>query len=297
MQSVIAGVVALITIIAGLVTILDYIKKHPLSIPIWLRRSRIKKYLRSELEDIGNLLATGTRDLYVKDILSDNALFIQPRWVYYHGKSGDGDLLETLLKQVENGQRSLLLGEPGLGKSTILKKVFKYLIQNYDQNRSKKIPIYIRLREVAFPTNDPITLERLWHILSKNQMNPFPITLQEFCRLASSGKLILLLDGLDEVQSVPNQTTINNLVNSEIFQACNILTCRIYFYETYLRISIIDELYPDKVRLKNIKLGKDVEEFTRVFSREDKKQMQLHYFTQSKNTQSLTKYQNVLSYL
>lgn len=135
-------------------------------------------------------------------------------------KSGSFSLFDdledriTLLDFLEKKDRILLLGNPGVGKSTELEVVFNQLWQNIDVNQ--EIPIFLNLKNFRLTT----TIEDL--ILDK-----------EWTQLPS---VIFIFDGLDEIAAIQN--FISEL---EIFMAKYqklkikyILSCRTNIYEKYL---------------------------------------------------------------
>ena len=90
--------------------------------------------------------------------------------------------------------RVVLLGEPGAGKSTCLRRLVYEANLRSDQ-QVDTLPIYVQLREF---TAADLTIEHLRHRLAP-QLGPAPP--DEFDPPQSGGRILLLLDGLDEIAS------------------------------------------------------------------------------------------------
>jgi hypothetical protein len=89
----------------------------------------------------------------------------------------------------------MVWGAPGSGKSTLLRKIgFEAFKGKQGSFEHKCLPVLIELR---FLTNDNINLEQ--KIIEKFKICNFPFTDQFAAEGLSKGKLLILLDGLDEV--------------------------------------------------------------------------------------------------
>jgi len=253
MDQGILGIVAnVITIITGVVAIVGTIKFIQKKAPDIFWKSQLKKFLRSALDELGASLATGTSQIQLRDLLFENSLFIQPRWEYYGGIKSTGALIDYLRTCLRDGEKVLIVGESGQGKSTVMRRLFASMANEFLHRRSRQAPLYVRLHELYAFTNEAMTLETLWLFLTKDSLNPFPLSFKKFANLVRSKKIVLLLDGLDEVQGTPDQNLINQVAGSKLFSFTSVLSSRITFYESYLRISQIQATYHKKVRLKNL---------------------------------------------
>lgn len=88
--------------------------------------------------------------------------------------------------------RFVLLGEPGAGKSTILRRMAVDAGHAYLSDTTQPLPFFVRLSEWSRDTNAPDFIRMQWH----EQQLPHSVDPIEFLR---QGKAILYLDGLDEM--------------------------------------------------------------------------------------------------
>lgn len=163
--------------------------------------------------------------------------------------------LMTAIEAINSNKRIVLLGNPGSGKSTVLKFLILCLAtlcrnHYYDNNNEKTywferisgwtkgllLPIPVTLREMGQwisknnSAKDNKLLDYLEYIFSGLKMEKvFPSILN----LLDEGKCIVLLDGLDEINNTDTRREIVNNISSfsKLFPETNIvITCRILSY-------------------------------------------------------------------
>ena len=122
------------------------------------------------------------------------------------------------LEIVNRHQHLMILGKPGAGKSTFA----SYLATTCCRDRSQTgwIPVLLRLSDVV-DTRTPFNLLELLGIAFDTEQ---PITQQ----ILKSGKIFLILDGLDEVSSQLRQDIcqeISNFINNSYANKV-VITCR-----------------------------------------------------------------------
>ena len=120
----------------------------------------------------------------------------------------------TLLDFIKNNERVLLLGNPGVGKTTELKNIFKILWDA--KQETKEVPLYINIKNFRQTS----TIEDL-------------IQFEDWKKMPS---VVLILDGLDEIGNI--QDFISEL---EIFMSRYsklnlkyVISCRTNIYQKYL---------------------------------------------------------------
>ena len=138
-----------------------------------------------------NILETiiGRRQMEITDLLSDCDLSEFKRW-------GLGKITEKRvsgLRAVEKYSKLIVLGKPGIGKTTFL----KYLAIHCSEYKlqADKVPIFITLKDFAEAENQPSLLLYITQLL-----HPCGVTDTQTSDLLNHGRVMILLDGLDEVR-------------------------------------------------------------------------------------------------
>lgn len=225
-------------------------------------------YLQQQRTTLTEALAPGTH-MRVRDMIDPARFFIPPPWNLSSGApltdhaASAGDVVEYLIEAVCQGQRVLLLGEPGQGKTTVLKRVFTLMVDRFlrGHRTSEPIPLYIALREIANFSGD--ALDTLWAALKED----VPLSFEQFASLARQNRFVFLLDGFDEIRGALTQRAINERASSKVFTYPAILSCRKNFYELYLSISAIEERYPWRVELQPLTWSHALREYVLAFCR------------------------------
>ena len=156
-------------------------------------------------------------------------------------KSEHGSTLSQLIKNLSANKKTLLLGNPGSGKSTALKRLLRCEAQDYLDGASRRIPVLIELRRVGRQSSfdgENSTLFKLIHsklsasgVDDKKQIN----------QLLESGELLLLLDGLNEMPSTSSGLNdfIKDYPNTPV-----VISSRVYGHENYPDVDCILNLQP-----------------------------------------------------
>ena len=125
-----------------------------------------------------------------KQSINIESFFVSPRIVEKTEKK------ELLFSRHIFSDNCLIIGQAGSGKTTILKKLTLELAQESisDKNEIERIPVYIQLRNLN-NSNDSFE-NYIKNIVS----NINDTTIKADDNIINSGKVILLLDGVDEIQ-------------------------------------------------------------------------------------------------
>ncbi|MCA2660644.1 MAG: NACHT domain-containing protein [Microcystis sp. M049S2] len=147
-------------------------------------------------------------------------------------KASDRSLIEAE-NAVQKYRRLVVKGAPGSGKSMLL----KYLALSYSEGRFKNlsdrpVPILLELNRL----NDAnLTVEKLeQHLVAACDRHNFPKANRFISQGLKDGRLLLLLDGLDEVSSGVRSSVVRCLkdfLELENYKKCRvIITCRTAVY-------------------------------------------------------------------
>jgi predicted NACHT family NTPase len=111
------------------------------------------------------------------------------------------------LKISNQKQFLMVLGQPGAGKSTFLRKIGLEALKGKKGGfKHDCIPVFIELKSF---TSTPIDLEKV--ILAEFRICGFPPSEQFIAKILEQGKLLILLDGLDEVPTVNTNEVISQI--------------------------------------------------------------------------------------
>jgi hypothetical protein len=257
--------VGIIGVIAGLSTLVYNFIKVGEAIPRrkftkWGRRHKkaLSQYFDAELHELLGSSSPGSTQFKVRDLVEAEDLFIPPPWHSYPAAEVEapgatpapsaGKLQEYLVGEMLQKERVLLLGDPGQGKSTLLKRVYYDLVRRFRDKSSEVAPLYVPCRDLSIDLQAGRGVDALYEYLHTGN-NPLLLSLDEF-RAAVKNKLFaFLFDGFDEIHGELNHSSITRLVNSDIFINPGVLACRTHFYEFHLAASPLDTEFPNKVCL------------------------------------------------
>lgn len=142
-------------------------------------------------------------------------------------------------KAVEQHKKLMVLGKPGAGKTTFLKSLALQYIES--QLQSGLVPIFITIKDFSDDPTKPTLLEYIIKMLSD-----YNIKSEEIEQLLKQGRMMILLDGLDEVKEESNKYILaqirhfSNRYNENRF----VMTCRIaaqeYVFEEFTEVEVAD---------------------------------------------------------
>ncbi|MEW6492049.1 MAG: NACHT domain-containing NTPase [Cyanobacteriota bacterium] len=145
----------------------------------------------------------------------------------------------------------MVMGKPGAGKTTFLQKIALQCIRG--ELPLPSIPIFVQLRDLSGETvASGITIGDDFSLLNYiyRKLGEFGICVEYVETLLKHGKVLLLLDGLDEVHSAYTDTLFNQITqfSQTYYQNQCIITCRFAAQKyrfpgfTYIEIADFDQV-------------------------------------------------------
>ncbi|NEQ27334.1 MAG: NACHT domain-containing protein, partial [Microcoleus sp. SIO2G3] len=130
-----------------------------------------------------------------------------------------GDVREErvpALEAVERFDKLMILGKPGAGKTTFLKRLAMQCIG--DKFMADRVPVFVTLKEFAEADRQPSLLEYLDRWAGESLV-----------AIVQAGRAMILLDGLDEVREVDSDRVLQQIkaFSRKFAQNCFVITCRI----------------------------------------------------------------------
>jgi predicted NACHT family NTPase len=142
------------------------------------------------------------------------------------------------LEAVDRYSKLMILGKPGAGKTTFMKRLA--ILCNRGEFQSQRVPIFVSLKEFADVETQPSLLTYI-----DRQWSEFGVTTAAKT-LLSAGYGFVLLDGLDEVREEDNKRVLKEIKNfTRLYRNCQIvITCRIaaweYKFESFTEVEVAD---------------------------------------------------------
>lgn len=144
------------------------------------------------------------------------------------------------LEAVESHDKLLILGKPGAGKTTFVKWLAVQC--NSGQFRNNLVPIFVTLKEFG-ETKEPSLLKHISDQFRECGVEDSQIVVET---LLSEGRVLVLLDGLDEVRNADQDRVLSEISRTSTrFDASRfVMTCRIaaqeYTFEQFTEVEVAD---------------------------------------------------------
>jgi hypothetical protein len=107
-------------------------------------------------------------------------------------RAGKTHAVDKIVEALSGGQRFILLGDYGAGKSSTMREIYFSAVKQFWDNQTLKFPILLNLRDHHGQVDPTEALER--HARSVGFSNP-----SHLVRAWRAGYVLLLLDGFDEI--------------------------------------------------------------------------------------------------
>jgi len=202
----------------------------------------IDRALRIYLDEIAMRHMTvhflGLPHLKEEGVLSLEQIYIPITFTDQY-KGRDPDVPRTsLIELLKEHRRVVILGDPGTGKSTLIKHIAYSFARErqtpLQHHFGNLIPVPIILRDIALRDikDADMLLESFWKILWRNKKQPMEFV--DFKKALKNSKTIFLLDGLDEKGDKTRREHLRHITTNIIKQFPDvrlILTSRIIGYD------------------------------------------------------------------
>ena len=113
-----------------------------------------------------------------------------------------GDTLTALFRNISENKNTLVIGKPGLGKSTALKLMCFQQAEQCLKGMSSRIPVLIELRRLGAKSSFSEGTTTPFQLIQSKLFGAGPNNSQQVAQLLKDGELLLLLDGLNEMSSI-----------------------------------------------------------------------------------------------
>ncbi|HEV2891115.1 MAG TPA: NACHT domain-containing protein [Frankiaceae bacterium] len=178
-----------------------------------------------------------TSDIRMRDYFDDDSLYVAPTVAVKKGRPeiAGRNLPRELARELREGRRILLLGEPGVGKTLASRLVYRQMARAFIEDpRSAPVPITVALRDVrdviAAGADGDGLATTLHGALGKKP----PLGVARIAMLLRQSRLVLVLDGLDELpieRSTP--TPLPRQIDAALDMPV-LLTSREAYYDLYV---------------------------------------------------------------
>ena len=247
-----------------------------------------QEIVKKQIITVENIRTT-TLTLSIRDVLN-KGYFIDPPYTVKSGDPSDNAPLSQMCDLSNESKTILLLGEPGIGKSTILIKSYlnhaKKCIDTID--KLVPLPFYISLRgigpEVQF---DPHNLleDHFKQLLNRELFPLFDLNQMQF---------VFYIDGFDEIKEHLSESDINKIVRSPIFSKSFIVNSRDAFYHEKLSKTEFRNKIQFVIELNQWKKTNVKQYLKQFFKINKKRNLAQQIITEFKNTEMEEVLQNPL---
>jgi hypothetical protein len=234
------------------------------------RRRAIRAYLLGPELGPSRYLPVGptTTGTPVGNILDKRSLHVPQRWHRLANpiQSENEDLAEVVTRVLAEGGKVLILGEPGIGKSLTISRIFQSLSQEYiRQPKGKSLPVLVHLGDVGLleSNTDDHTIG-LFAVTARLLSLP----LSEVNHMASHQSLATLLDGLDEAADISGPTSVRALLSSKSFGTSQVVTARRDFFDLYAATPEMEDNFALIAELDRLPFDAAISDFVAAYCQE-----------------------------
>jgi hypothetical protein len=162
----------------------------------------------------------------------------------------------------------LLIGEPGIGKSLTISRIFESLTSEYASDpRKNRLPVFVHLGDVNLVEDESDATTRSGGILSV-VARLLGLSRTHVERWINEGRLITLLDGLDEAAGITGGSSIRAALASNVFASGRVVTSRRDFFDLYAAMPEMEGHFSLIVELERLPFGSVIANFVTAYCAE-----------------------------
>src|SRR6266487_5401510 len=196
----------------------------------------------------------------VGQILTRRNLLVRQRWhrLLHPSRSEDADFAIVAADEVAAGGRVMIVGEPGIGKSLTVSRIFQILAENHlSDERNAPVPVFIHLGDVKLADSCAIPAPDILDVAARHTRLERP----EVDNLAHKGRLITVLDGLDEAAGIIGGASARAALASAGFGTGRVVTARRDFFDLYASMPEMAGRFTLTVELERLPFDEAISDF------------------------------------
>jgi hypothetical protein len=198
-----------------------------------------------DLLDTDNLVVPQCYELVTRSESTSNTTSLRSEAV---------DALDQAMVILSAGHRVVILGEPGMGKTLLLQRLLDCLTEQFLLHpATAPVPVLTRLDTAIESPNTDLSVDGVVEAC-------LGIPLETARQLRHSGRLLLLIDGCDEMPDPVGHTLARQLLN-----AATVVATRQAFYELRLKGTAPFSVFDLHLRLKELPFDEHVSAFVRTY--------------------------------
>ena len=187
----------------------------------------LQMIIQNQVEQIKRRRTSTSFSMSLGDVLG-REYYVDPNYLYLSGEDTErGEISKKIVAHLICKKSTLVLGEAGYGKTTILAKAFLAHAAEIQAHNTYSLPFYIWLKNQDVNGTFQIIdyLESCFH-----DINYLPYPLLDI----SDVDFVFYMDGFDEIAERITPQQLQNMCNSTIFNSTILLTCREQYAHKYL---------------------------------------------------------------
>lgn len=192
-----------------------------------LSRYYLQVIIQKQVEQIKRRRTSTGFSMSLGDVL-DKEYYVDPNYLYLSGQDpAPGEISGKIAAHLAEGKSTLVLGEAGYGKTTVLAKAFLAHAAESQAHSTCLLPIYIWLKNQD--VNGSFQIEDYLVACFREIDRPLYPLLD-----ISDISFVFYMDGFDEIAERITPKQLQNMCTSSIFNSTILLTCREQYAHKYL---------------------------------------------------------------